>query len=316
MKILPGILLSVLSTGPALAAVELQFPGLATMSASETTEFASYKMPIGPYSSGDIPTVIAEGRQVQSSWHVQLTGGSTLGIMDNLRQQIEAVGFELLYECETRECGGFDFRFETMVLPEPAMHVDLGDFRYLSAQRLGGAVPEYVSLLVSRSLNTGYVQMIHVGAASAEDVTIAGTGEADPAAAPRPAALVSGSLIETLERTGSAVLEDLEFSTGSSELGPGNFGSLSDLAAYLTANPGRRIALVGHTDAEGSREGNIALSRQRARSVAARLQSEFGVTPSQIISDGVGFLAPRASNLTEEGRTKNRRVEVVLTSTQ
>lgn len=74
---------------------------------------------------------------------------------------------------------------------------------------------------------------------------------------------------------------------------------------------------VGDTDNSGGLEANIALSKKRAQAVPrqALLQAQ-GVQDAQVTSEGVGPLAPRATNLTEEGRRKNRRVEAVLTSVQ
>ena len=74
--------------------------------------------------------------------------------------------------------------------------------------------------------------------------------------------------------------------------------------------------MVGHTDAVGGLDGNVALSRRRASSVRDRLVGKYGVAGAQVTSDGVGFLSPRATNLTEAGRERNRRVEVILTSTE
>ena len=111
-------------------------------------------------------------------------------------------------------------------------------------------------------------------------------------------------------------LDDLSFATGSSDLSEGQYASLARLAAYLLANPDKTVALVGHTDSEGSIAGNIALSKRRAASVLERLVSVYDVPRRQMEAEGVGYLSPRASNLTAEGRVKNRRVEVILTSTQ
>ncbi len=291
-------------------ALELSFSGPATLTHSETQDFASYKLPVGPFLDGVTPTLVAEGPREQLAWKVESASGTTLGVADNLRRQIEAVGFELLYECETDACGGFDFRFKTEVLPEPDMHIDLGDYRYLAAQRLGGAVPEYLSLFVSRSDTLGYVQLIRVG--GQDLATIQQSPEpATQTAAPQP----KRPLIERLETRGSAILQDLQFETGSSDLASQEYQTLGTLAEYLKDQPNRKIALVGHTDAEGSLQGNIALSRQRARAAMQRL-IRLGVPPAQLEADGVGYLAPMASNLTEEGRTQNRRVEAILTSTQ
>lgn len=293
-------------------ALELTFSGPATLTRSETEEFASYNLPVGPFQDGSTPTLVAEGPREILAWKVQSASGTTLGVADNLRRQIEAVGFELLYECETDACGGFDFRFQTEVLHEPDMHVDLGDYRYIAAQRLGGAVPEYVSLFISRSDTLGYVQLIRVGG---QDATPTQTTTAPAPAAQRTAPQIRTPLIERLETLGSAILQDVQFETGSSALEGQDYATLTTLAAYLKAQPDRRIALVGHTDAEGSLQGNIALSRQRARAAMQQL-IDLGVPQAQLEADGVGYLAPIASNLTEEGRTKNRRVEAILTSTQ
>jgi OOP family OmpA-OmpF porin len=108
------------------------------------------------------------------------------------------------------------------------------------------------------------------------------------------------------------VLEGLAFATGSAELAPGGDSILGALAAYLLANPTRRVALVGHTDAQGALEANIALSRRRAQAVTDRLTSAFGVPRTQVEAEGMGWLAPIATNLTPEGRVANRRVEAVV----
>jgi outer membrane protein OmpA-like peptidoglycan-associated protein len=183
------------------------------------------------------------------------------------------------------------------------MHVDLGDFRFLSAQRGQGEGAEHLALLVSRSRLAGFAQRIRVS----------------PGAAPKPTRLPQdqppGPLAVQLQG-GSVVLQDLDFQTGAGGLGPGPHPALVVLADYLRANPDHRIALVGHTDASGSFEGNRALSLRRAEEVRDRLIRDHGIAPDRIEAHGVGYLVPRASNLTEEGRALNRRVEAALISTR
>ena len=290
------------------AAVEPVFPVEAQITHDDREEFASHKLPVGAAAGAQIPTIVAEGALIRRSWRVSYSGGTTLLVMDRLRQQIEAIGFELLYECETRECGGFDFRFGTEVLPEPDMHIDLGDFRFLSAQRLGSATPEYISYFVSRSTDFAYVQQIYVGTASDAPRATKTTSTA-----PKPIPTrVTGELAERLEQSGFAVLEGIEFKTGSSELDGTAQETLKSLAEYLNAKPDIRVILVGHTDAEGSLQGNINLSQRRAESVARSLVSEFGASADQVAAGGAGFMSPRADNATEDGRALNRRVEVVV----
>jgi OOP family OmpA-OmpF porin len=243
---------------------------------------------------------------------------TTLQILAPLRDQLARAGFRILWECETDACGGFDFRYSIDVMPEPDMHVDLGDFRFLSADRIGAAGPEAVSLLVSRSVETGFVQIVSVGAAVEVTGPLTPAEQATPAGPPEKAGAVlpPSDLAAILQGNGSVVLEDLVFRSGSAELGPGPYETLVALAGFLKDDPARRVALVGHTDASGGLAGNTALSRARASSVRDRLMAEYAVPTAQIAADGVGYLAPRATNKTEDGRARNRRVEAILTSTR
>ncbi len=109
-------------------------------------------------------------------------------------------------------------------------------------------------------------------------------------------------------------MADLDFATGSTNLGPGPFQSLNQLAEFLETQPTIRVALVGHTDTVGGLDPNIAISRSRARSVRQRLIDEFDIPPGRLDAEGMGYLSPVASNLSAAGRDQNRRVEVVLLS--
>ncbi len=292
----------------------LEFPAVAVPLAERVVAQDSYFLPLAPFEEGPIEGVTAEGAMHQQSWKVGTGGLTTLQLLAPLRQQLEEAGYGILFECEEQVCGGFDFRYRIDVMPEPDMHVNLGDYRYLTAKRESDGAADFVSLVVSRSANTGFVQMTRIGAG--EPVTTVSnpvelSGIRLPVT-PRP----TGAVGQQLEALGHAALEDLAFKTGSSELGDAEFASLAELAGYLKDRPDATVMLVGHTDAVGSLKNNIALSKRRAQSVADRLVSAYGIPGGQVGADGVGFLAPIASNLTDEGRAKNRRVEVILTSTK
>lgn len=319
----PAICLLAL-TGPAFA-LTLKFPGPADETRTRAEVLTSYLMPVGPYSGGQVPTKVTEGALQQTAWRVQAPGLTTLQLLAPLRDQVAGAGFTIIFECEAVACGGFDFRYGTDVLPEPEMHVDLGDFRYLAAERRTADGPEYLSLIVSRAVDLGFVQVTRVGTNAAplpEVRMFAGTlGRADRALAltegvSPPGQVVlsapTGGLADRLRTGGAQVLADLVFETGSAALSEGEFPALAELAGFLKANPQARVMLVGHTDATGGLEANTALSRERARSVRDRLVTAFEIPPRQVDAEGVGFLSPRAPNDTEAGRLANRRVEVML----
>lgn len=302
------------------AALELHFPGPAEATAQRREAATSFRLPIGAYLRGSMATEFTEGALDQAAWRVAVPL-STLELLHALRDQITAAGFKVIFECETQACGGFDFRYATDVLPEPDMHIDLGDFRYLAASKPGPDGTEYLNLLVSRSPQDRFVQLTRIGGSDTQ-LTASTKATLQPAkpqsfALPLPPAPSENTDLAPQLATGlPLVLEDLIFASGSADLAAGDYASLRDLAAWLRANPGQSLTLVGHTDASGALANNIALSKQRAASVRRALIKQFDIPAAQIASNGVGPLSPRDSNLTETGRQKNRRVEVFTTPTQ
>ena len=301
----------------ATAAQELRLPSNAVLTRTETTETGHLDLPKGATVEGWLPTLPREGQVSHQSWRIEATDLTTLQILAPLRDQLIAEGWEIVFECETAACGGFDFRRAVTVFPPPEMFVNLGDFRWVSAMRPG----EALAIMVSRTEAAGFVQLSRAGPVqrqgalgSADAPAIAGSRSAAAAEAPLPQDSVAFAAL--LEAQGRVILSDLAFGTGSATLEAGTYTSLVALAEYLVAHPDRRVALVGHTDAEGSLEGNIALSRRRAGSVVERLVGGLGVARGQVEAEGMGYLAPVASNLTEAGRRANRRVEAVLLSTE
>lgn len=299
------------STGAAHA-LDLNLPGNARLIYEQVTGPDSYALPVGAFANGHQPVQIVKGNVSRQVFRTDSQGSTTLQLLEPLLGQVTSGGFETILECSTDQCGGFDFRFQTEIIPAPDMHVDLTDFRFLSAHRDKDGVSEYLSLLVSGSDLAGYVQLIRVSPSPIESVRITKPVEA------QRALVDDGGVVSTeaLEQKGYSILSDLTFKTGSATLGDGPFLSLQVLANFLIANTGRRVALVGHTDAQGSLENNIALSKRRAKSVLERLVSEYGVDRAQMAAEGMGYLSPIASNLTPEGREANRRVEAVLLNTE
>jgi len=297
-------------------AMTLEFPAAAIKTLDTAEPVESVAIPISVFSEGAVKTETAEGAVTVRAWKIPGGNLSTLQMITPLRDQLIELDFQMLVSCETDGCGGFDFRYSVDLLPEPDMHVDLGDFRYLAMRRdVVNASPEFVTLMVSRSVDTGFIQLTHVGQSDDSATTIAApeNTQIQQVDTTAPKILALGELLVS---AGRAPLDDLSFEIGSSRLGDQVFASLTELALYLNANPENTVALVGHTDAEGSLEANIALSKKRAASVLQRLVSDYGVSRGQLEAAGVGYLSPRSSNLTDEGRTKNRRVEVILTSTR
>lgn len=101
------------------------------------------------------------------------------------------------------------------------------------------------------------------------------------------------------------------FAVGKSELQSAARANLTDLAAILNKYPDTEVLIEGHTDATGSDESNLTLSRNRAQSVANYLES-LQVMPTRFTIMGYGEAQPVADNETDGGRAANRRVELAI----
>ncbi|CAN7532510.1 OmpA family protein [Acidovorax sp. Leaf78] len=125
--------------------------------------------------------------------------------------------------------------------------------------------------------------------------------------------VVSASDIgKSITASGKVAIYGILFDTGKADVKPESKPSLDQIAAFLKAEPAVKLHVVGHTDSVGGFDSNLALSKRRADAVAAVLAKDYGIAGNRLVGNGVASLAPVANNGTEDGRAKNRRVELVL----
>ena len=114
-----------------------------------------------------------------------------------------------------------------------------------------------------------------------------------------------------IKSTGHATVYGIYFDTGKSEVKSESQAALQEVAKLLSSDQGLKLLVVGHTDSVGQFEANMKLSQARAEAVVQALTKSYGVAATRLKAQGAGPIAPVATNRTEEGRAKNRRVELV-----
>ena len=120
----------------------------------------------------------------------------------------------------------------------------------------------------------------------------------------------AASLASDLKTTGHVTVHGILFDTGKSDLKPESASAVAEIAKLLKADQGLKVYVVGHTDTVGSLDANLALSKARAEAVVQALVKD-GVAAARLKSFGNGPFAPVASNGSDEGKARNRRVELV-----
>lgn len=111
---------------------------------------------------------------------------------------------------------------------------------------------------------------------------------------------------------GSVSIYGIYFDHDSYTIKPESEETFREIARFLKENPEVKLYVVGHTDNTGSYDYNLELSKKRAEAVVEKLVREYGISANRLRAVGVGPVSPVAPNATEEGRAKNRRVELVL----
>ncbi len=121
----------------------------------------------------------------------------------------------------------------------------------------------------------------------------------------------AGEISKAIAASGRVALYGIFFDTNQAKIKPESRPALAEIAKLLQNEPDLKLHVVGHTDNVGGYEFNLGLSKRRAGAVVAALSQEYGLAAGRLTPNGVGYLAPVAVNTTEEGRAKNRRVELV-----
>jgi OOP family OmpA-OmpF porin len=119
----------------------------------------------------------------------------------------------------------------------------------------------------------------------------------------------ASGLLAALNAEGHVALY-INFDTDKADIKPDSRPVIDQVVALLQDNHGLSLSVEGHTDATGGAEKNKALSERRAKAVVAALVAE-GIEPARLSAVGYGQEKPIADNASEEGRARNRRVELV-----
>ncbi|MEM9839988.1 MAG: DUF4892 domain-containing protein [Pseudomonadota bacterium] len=212
---------------------------------------------------------------------------------------LTAAGYTEIYSCKNRDCGWM----QRYLLNTARVDFwgEQGDQRYGSFERTRSGkrvlVDIYTTKRVMNEKRTENPLLLRVLSTDAVERTLEKVSAEDMAAA--------------IDAEGAVAIYGLEFETGSATLLATSNEVVAEMATYLKNHPDVSVMLVGHTDNVGDLAFNMTLSKQRAASVRTALISDHGINAARLEGHGVGFLAPTASNGSEDGRARNRRVEMV-----
>jgi OOP family OmpA-OmpF porin len=252
---------------------------------------------------------------------------SPLEVMRNYLDLVDEGGGKTLYRCTDTDCGGDlngnDHGGGNQGLMEqiyPQARVKDADFS--NGKCASGATPreQHYSLVTlpdgSGGERTLGILAYQVGDRSYCDALENRTAVLVVAVSPkarerRMVTVSSDEMAKALDSAGHIALYGIQFDTNKSSLKPESVDTIAQIAKLLQAQPALKLDVVGHTDNVGDAAANLKLSQRRADAVVTSLVEDHGIDEARLTARGEGLGKPVADNATEEGRAKNRRVELV-----
>jgi outer membrane protein OmpA-like peptidoglycan-associated protein len=241
-----------------------------------------------------------------------------LEVMRNYEQELAKAGFKTVYTCSGDACGaGAGLNLTAMVDPglkygnpgaydfgSLALYSQMDGVRFLVARRASGGSEMTVTVYAGlRALPMP--PETHNRTAIAVNVverTAMDTGMVTVDAAAMSSAIKEG---------GRVAVYGILFDTNKADVKPESAPALKEIATLLQREPTLKLLVVGHTDSVGDYTANLVLSDKRAAAVIQALTTTHGVAATRLRPAGAGMMSPVATNQTDDGRAKNRRVELV-----
>lgn len=280
----------------------------------EARDFAEYTLPTGRTTGYDpskgrgvfSQEEKLEGRLTQNVYAVP-KGSSSAEAFRNYKNDLEVGGFKILFEAKQEETKNLETVFENIGPGGQLFGYSPEEARYAAAVKGDGNNKTYVTLYIIE-YQDGYVPGLSPQKGQVFvrlDVLQAGK------LSDQMVAVTSADIAKGLDASGKIALYGILFDFNKASLQPELRPVLDEIAEFLKEHPAQKLYVVGHTDNVGGFDFNMQLSQARAAAVVTDLVKTHGISPARLKANGVGLLAPVASNSTEEGRAKNRRVELL-----
>jgi outer membrane protein OmpA-like peptidoglycan-associated protein len=264
-----------------------RFPG-SVIDDYSSSAFDEFKLPTGPVDrdvQDDPKNTVIEGKVTRFSYTIP-AGHTPVEIYKSYTTAMKQAGFETIYACNGEACGLSRF-FPTTGWDETWY----GNGYQWSGKLTRPTGDVYVNLHVENATNLDIIET-----------------------KPMTAGLVTvnaSALQGDIGKSGHVAIYGVYFDTGKAEIKPESASALQEISKLLLQNPTLKLYVVGHTDNTGELQANLELSRRRADAVVKALSTTYAIAPDRLAAFGAGPYAPVASNKMEDGKTKNRRVELV-----
>jgi OOP family OmpA-OmpF porin len=235
-------------------------------------------------------------------------GRSAVEVFRNYEQALTAAGFQIHFSCARTECDKKDKgrAFNLAAAPRDLFSKMVSqheDQHYLLGKLARDTGDVHASLYVTAAT--------HVGGADKDRVFTNLIVVETQAMQGSMVKVDAAAMSKGLDAEGHIALYEVYFDTNKDALKPESDAALAEIGKLLKDKGSLKVLIVGHTDNAGDLAYNQGLSERRAKAVVDALATKHGIARDRLTAVGAGMAAPVASNDSEAGRAKNRRVELV-----
>jgi len=226
---------------------------------------------------------------------------SVFEIYKSYENSLKNTGFEILTTLNDKNCG--------VNLQEQLYNDEFNGLNKLPREALNPGDDEFAYLAAKKKIDDKDIYIVVYTAFERGDLLV--TFDAIEVQSIEEDLVTVKNLDESISADGHIAIYDIHFDTGKSDIKSESTNALKNIAEYLNVHSDKQFLIVGHTDNVGDFDANLKLSQDRAVAVMNELVSKYGVKTDQLKAYGNGSTSPVASNLTDKGKAKNRRVEIV-----
>ena len=245
--------------------------------------------------------------------YVAPAGRSATELLRNYKLEFQRLGLQTMFEKKAGEPGALGPEYDKMADEDDLSQIlssNEEDERLLVG-KTKDAKPSYYVVFVTSYSGNGLIPerlaaVVHKGSALAVVTVIT------PEAMEKKMSFVNADEMKgAIGESGKVVLYGIFFDTDKDVVKPESKPTLDEIVTLMKRDPSLKVHVVGHTDNQGKPDYNLDLSRRRAAAVVRELSTKYAVAANRLDAFGCGQYSPLAANTAEEGRAKNRRVELV-----
>lgn len=287
-----------------------RYPGSFLFGADVKT-FEEAALPIGPVTQNDAGEPVAPktlnvtGKRTRL-FYLAPRERSALEVFSNYKDALAKAGMSVVWTCSDIECGT-DF----LHTAPQTMHLNLtgtqaADDGFTLAER-----PRYLLATLARPQGDVHVMVMAADLPERQRPAVYVMVVESKPMDTGMVTVTANAIDQSLMNTGKAVIYGIYFDSDKADIKLESKPQLEQIAKLMNEHDDLKLTITGHTDNQGSSEHNQKLSQRRADAIVASLVGDYALAASRLSAQGMGASAPVASNDNDEGRAKNRRVELV-----